>query len=173
MPAMTTTDYIIDSALVLLVLLQIREHTLTTRTLVRPLVILAIAVVNYLHGFPTTGNDLVLVLVFALVGGLIGTASGVTVLMWRNATGDVRFRAGWASASLWVLGMGFRFAFVVWITHSGTSTIARFSVHHAISGSDAWTVALLGMAVFEVVTRTLVMAARRQQVQETGALELA
>ena len=33
---MTTFDYIIDSALVLLVLLQIKERPLTNKTLVRP-----------------------------------------------------------------------------------------------------------------------------------------
>ena len=43
---MTTTDYLIDSVLVLLVLLQIRERTLTTKTLIRPLLIVGIAVAN-------------------------------------------------------------------------------------------------------------------------------
>jgi hypothetical protein len=43
---MTTTDYLIDSALVLLVLLQIKERPLTTKVLISPLVIVAIAVVN-------------------------------------------------------------------------------------------------------------------------------
>ncbi len=42
---MTTTDYLIDGALVLLVLLQIKERPLTDRLLVRPLIIVAIAVV--------------------------------------------------------------------------------------------------------------------------------
>ena len=52
----------------LLVLFQIKERTLTTKALVRPLVILGIAVLNYLHGIPTAGNDLVLVVVLALLG---------------------------------------------------------------------------------------------------------
>jgi hypothetical protein len=33
---MTTTDYLIDSALVLLVLFQIKERPLTTKALIRP-----------------------------------------------------------------------------------------------------------------------------------------
>jgi len=73
---MTTTDYLIDSLLVLLVLMQIRERKLTTRTLIRPLVIVGVAVLNYLHGIPTAGNDLILVGAFALLGALIGVASG-------------------------------------------------------------------------------------------------
>jgi hypothetical protein len=169
---MTTTDYLIDSVLVLLVLLQIKERSLTTKTLVRPLVIVGIAVANYLHGIPTAGNDLVLVAILALVGGAIGLASAETVLMRVGADGDVLARAGWASAFFWVLGMGSRFAFIFWITHSGSSSIAHFSAQHSITGS-AWTVALLAMAVCEVASRSLVMAVRRQRLQGRRSLQLA
>ncbi|HET6867706.1 MAG TPA: hypothetical protein VFH80_17440 [Solirubrobacteraceae bacterium] len=171
---MTTTDYLIDSALVLLVLLQIKERTLTTKDLVRPLVILGIAVVNYLHGIPTAGNDLVLVGVLALLGLSIGVASGQTVRMRLGRDGTVLARARWASAFFWVLGMGSRFAFLVWITHGGASVVGRFSAEHAITSGAAWTAALLAMAVFEVCGRTLVLAARRHQLQQgVPAAELA
>jgi hypothetical protein len=165
MALMSTTDYLIDSALVLLVLLQIREQRLTTRLLVRPLIIVGIAVASYLKGIPTSGNDLVLVAAFALIGTLIGLASGRTVLMRRDTDGGVLARSGWASASFWVLGMGSRFAFVYWLTHSGASSIAQFSAQHSISSGEAWTVGLLAMAVFEVCGRGLVMATRRAQLQ--------
>jgi hypothetical protein len=171
---MTTTEYLIDSALVLLVVLQLKERTLTTQSLVRPLVILAIAVTNYLHGIPTAGNDLVLLGVLALLGLSIGVASGQTVLMRSGRDGGVLARAGWASAFLWVLGMGSRFAFAVWISHGGSSVIGQFSAQHAITSGEAWTAALLAMAVFEVCGRTLVMAARRHQLQQgLPAVELA
>jgi hypothetical protein len=170
---MTTTDYLIDSVLVLLVLLQIREQRLTTRLLIRPLIIVGIAVASYLNGFPTAGNDLVLVAVFALIGGLIGVASGRTVLMRRDADGGILARSGWASAFFWVLGMGSRFAFVYWISHSGASSIAHFSAQHSISSGEAWTVGLLAMAVFEVCGRSLVMAARRSQLQGQRTPEIA
>jgi len=170
---MTTADYLIDSALVLLVLLQVRERELTNRTLVRPLIILAIAVVSYLHGIPTGGNDLVLAGALALLGGLIGIASGLTVIYRRAGDGRVMFRAGWSSAIFWVLGMGSRFAFAYWSTHGGEHSIARFSVHHSISSGEAFTVALLAMAVFEVAGRTLVMAVRRRELQEDAPLQLA
>ncbi|MFZ0384556.1 MAG: hypothetical protein WAL22_02725 [Solirubrobacteraceae bacterium] len=170
---MTTADYLIDSALVLLVLLQVKERELTTRTLVRPLIILAIAVINYLHGIPTSGNDLVLAGALALIGGLIGVASGVTVIFRRTDNGRVMFRAGWASAIFWVLGMGSRFAFAVWSSHGGADSIAHFSAHHSISGGEAWTLALLAMAVFEVLGRTLVMAARRRELAGSRPMQLA
>ena len=68
----------------------------------------------------------------------------------RDRTGQVLARAGWASAFYWVLGMGSRFAFVFWLTHSGASSIAEFSSRHSITSQEAWTVALLAMAVCEV-----------------------
>ena len=157
---MTTTDYLIDSILVLLVLFQIKERTLTNRQLIRPLIILGIAVANYLHGIPTQGNDLVLVGVLAVAGAAIGIASGVTVILHRQADGVVTFRSGWLSGIFWVLGMGSRFAFIYWSTHGGIGTIASFSASHHISGAEAWTTALLAMAVFEVCGRTLTMALR-------------
>jgi hypothetical protein len=169
---MSTTDYIIDSLLVLLVLLQIKERKLTTNTLVRPLVIVGVAVLSYLHGIPTAGNDLVLVAVLALLGALIGIASGRTVRMRLGPNGEVLARSGWASAFFWVLGMGSRFAFIIWITHGGAATIGQFSAQHSITGQEAWTVALLAMAVFEVCGRSLIQAARRHQLQAPGTLEL-
>lgn len=170
---MNTFDYILDSALVLIVVLQLRDRQLTVRQLIRPLVILGIAFASYLHTFPTSGNDLSLTAVFALVGGTIGVLSGVTVLMHRGEDGSVQFRSGPASAVFWVLGMGSRFAFVYWITHSGEATIARFSANHSITGSQAWTVALLMMAAFEVISRTAIMAFRWRQLETVPAVSLA
>jgi hypothetical protein len=63
----------------------------------------AIAVANYLRGIPTAGNDLVLVVVLALVGLLIGVASGQAVIMRRDADGEVLARSGWVSGFFWVL----------------------------------------------------------------------
>jgi hypothetical protein len=170
---MTTTDYILDSALVLLVLLQIKERPLSTKTLLRPLVIVAIAVANYLHGIPTAGNDLVLVAILAIVGGLIGVASGQSMTMRLGPDGEVLARTGWVSGFFWVLGMGSRFAFIYWITHSGAHSIAQFSAQHSITSGEAWTVALLAMAVFEVCGRTAVQTLRRQSLRSSASLELA
>jgi len=170
---MTLADYLIDSALVLLVLLQIKERKLTAKALIRPMVIVAIAVANYLHGIPTAGNDLVLVAVLALLGLLIGVASGQAVMMRRDSDGEVLARAGWASAFFWVLGMGSRFAFLIWINNGGASTIGHFSATHSITSAEAWTVALLAMAVFEVCGRSMIQALRRQHLMGRVAPELA
>lgn len=166
---MTTSDYLMDSALVLLVLLQIKERPLSTKTLIRPLIILGVAVANYFHSIPTAGNDLVLIGGLVAVGASIGAASGVTVKMRPGAHGDALVRTGWLSGFFWVLGMGSRFAFAYWITHTGAASLASFSVAHSITSAQAWTDALLGMAVGEVIARTVVLAARRNQTARQAA----
>ena len=170
---MSITDYLIDSALLLLVLIQLRERELTTRALIRPLIIVAIIVATYLNGIPTAGNDLVLVTVLAMLGLSIGAASGITVLMRRDENGVVVARSGWISGFFWVLGMGSRFAFLLWITHGGAATIGQFSAQNSITSHEAWTVALLAMAVFEVCGRSLVMATRRHRLQTAPVPEFA
>lgn len=170
---MNFTDYLIDSLLVLLVLLQIKQTPLTNRLLIRPLLIVGGAVVGYLHGIPTAGNDLLLVGALGLLGAGIGVASGRATIMRTLQNGTVTVRAGWAAAILWISGMGARFAFIWWISHTGTAPIARFSAAHSITSGQAWTVALLAMAVCEVVGRTLVLATRRQHLQQHPAAALA
>jgi hypothetical protein len=157
---MTPADYAIDWALILVVLIQLRERRLTVTSLIRPFVIAGIAVLIYLRGIPTAGNDLRLLALAAAAGLLIGAASGQTVLM-RTIPGGVLARSGWASATFWILGMGSRFAFLIWISHGGAAPVARFSAEHAITSKEALIVALLAMAASEVSGRALVQALRR------------
>jgi hypothetical protein len=171
---MTTSDYLIDSALVLLVLLQIKERRQTIIQLIRPIVILGIAVASYFHGISTAGNDLVLAGGFLLVGGTIGALSGQTVQMRTDADGGVLSRAGWLSGVFWVLGMGSRMAFLIYISsHAGISWIHTFSAQHSISSTEAWTVGLLAMAVAEVLARTGVVALRAERLSGGHAFQAA
>ena len=173
---MSFTNYLIDSALVLLVLLQIKWRPLTTRSLIRPLVIVGIAVVSYFNTIPTAGNDLVLIAVLAAFGGLIGIGAGQATFVRRRAQdGTVLARAGWLAGFLWVLGMGLRFVFLVWInSHGGATSLGHFSASHSITGASAWTDALLAMAVFEVAGRSALLAMRRTRAQRGSvAAELA
>ncbi len=173
---MSFTNYLIDSALVLLVLLQIKWRPLTTRSLIRPLAIVAVAVVSYFTTIPTAGNDLVLIVVLAAFGGLIGIGAGQATYVRRRAEdGTVLARAGWLAGLFWVLGMGLRFVFLIWInSHTGAASLAQFSASHSITGAAAWTDALLAMAVFEVAGRSALLAVRRNRVQgRPAAAELA
>ena len=170
---MSFTDYILDCSLIALVLLQIRERPLTDKSLLRPLVIVGVAVATYMNGFPTAGNDLVLVGLLAALGSAIGLASGITLWLRPGRDGQVLARAGWAAAFLWVLGMGSRFAFAFWASHGGAASIDSFSEAHSITSGGAWTVALLMMVVFEVCARTLVLWLRRAQMAAAPGLEVA
>ena len=79
--------------------------------------------------------------------------------VWRQDESVVS-RAGVLAAFLWVLGMGARFAFAIWATHSGAAAIERFSVRHDITGANIWQVALVLMAFGEVLSRTGVLQFR-------------
>ncbi len=173
---MSPSTYIIDSALVLLVIIQMKERVLTNRALLRPVIILGVAVASYFSTFPTAGNDLPAILAVSGLGAALGLSSGITVIMRRNSEGLVTARAGLASAAFWVLGMGSRFAFAVWASSaSGGLSVGSFAAQHHITDiPQTITVALLGMAVAEVLGRTAVMVARRGQLREaSGTLALA
>ena len=159
---MTTTDWIIDIALVLIVFRQMREERLTARTVLIPLAIIGWAASTYLHSIPTAGNDLVLIAAFAGVGIAFGLAGGLLTRV-RLAGDHVRIRATLGAAALWVTSMGFRLGFAVWSSHpSGGAHVARFSVEHSITSSQAWVVALILMAFGEVVVRLGTIVIRGQ-----------
>ncbi|BBA99002.1 putative integral membrane protein [Actinacidiphila reveromycinica] len=161
--AMTTTDWIIDIVLVLIVFRQMREERLTARTVLLPLAIIGWAAVNYLHPVPTAGNDLLLAGLFAAAGVVFGLFGGLLTRV-RLADGQVRVRASVGAAALWVASMGFRLGFAVWSSHaSGAAHVAHFSSAHDITSAQAWVVALILMAFGEVVVRlgTIVLRGQR------------
>ena len=159
---MTTTDWIIDIVLVLLVLRQIREERLTLRFIAIPLGIVAYTAHSYLHSIPTAGHDLALVIGAVLAGVTLGVIGGLVTRV-RAADGTAYVRAGWAAASLWVASMGARLAFIIYITHSaGEAWLTRVSISHDITSADVWQTALVLLALSEVVTRvgTIVIRGR-------------
>ena len=97
--------------------------------------------------------------VLVAAGLTLGTLSGITTSVWRH--GSVVSRAGLAAAFLWVLGMAARFAFAVWVTHSGAAAVGRFSFRNDITGAHIWQFALVLMAYAEVLSRIGVLQVRR------------
>src|SRR4051794_32369612 len=115
--------------------------------MVLPVAVVVWAGFHYLTGFPTDGNDLWLIALLTLIGLALGLASAATTFMWRDETGQVLGRAGVWACVTWVTGMGFRFTFALYATSkAGDRGIGTFSRHHGISGSQAWTTALVLMA---------------------------
>ncbi|MFI8931489.1 hypothetical protein ACIG3E_27920 [Streptomyces sp. NPDC053474] len=150
---MTTTEWITDIALVLVVFRQLREDRLDLKTFLVPLGIVAFVAYSYLDSLPTAGHDLVLIAALMGVGAALGVAGGVYTRI-RTLDGHVLIKAGAVSAILWVAGMGARMGFQMWVEHGGgADDVARFSLAHHITGEQAWVTAFVLMALTEVVTR--------------------
>ena len=157
---MTTTDWIIDIVLILIVLRQLREEKFTARVVIIPAVIVAYVAHSYLHSFPTGGNDLLLVGLATGLGAALGVAGGLLTRV-RSADGNAFIKAGPAAAGIWIASMTARLGFIIWITHSsGAASIARFSEAHHITSADSWQTALVLLALSEVAIRIAIITAR-------------
>ena len=86
--------------------------------------------------------------------------SGLTTRVRADGGRYPLIKAGWVAAGTWVASMGFRFAFALWAAHGGGATIARFSADHGIDSAEAWTAALVLMALGEVFVRTVLLVVR-------------
>lgn len=161
---MTTTDWIIDLALIGVVFLQIRDRRLSRPLLLLPVGLCAWAAAAYLRGFPTAGNDLPLIALGLGLGVALGVLAGAFTRVTAGPDGHPMSKAGVAAAIFWVLGVGTRFAFQIYATHGGAGSIARFSASHSITSSEAWTAALVLMAIGEALLRTGVVAYRGYRV---------
>ena len=156
---MTTTDYLISAALILVVVRQIRGKRLAGASLYVPLALVGYAAVKYLHGIPTAGNDLELVALCLAAGLGLGVLCGFFTLVYPDASGVAYARATGIAAALWVAGVSGRLAFGYYAEHGGGPTIARFSHAHALT-PQAWPTALILMALAEVVSRSVVLIVR-------------
>jgi hypothetical protein len=157
---MTSTDWIIDIALLLIVLRQLREARLTAKTVILPAALVAYAASHYLHNIPTAGNDVVLIAAFTAVGAVFGLFGGLLTKV-RASEGNAYVKASAGAAALWVTSMGFRLGFAVWSSHaSGLASLTRFSAAHDITSGEAWTAALILMAFGEVAVRLGIIVLR-------------
>ncbi|KIF04013.1 membrane protein [Streptomyces sp. RSD-27] len=167
---MTATEWITDTALVLIVFRQLREGRLDRRTFLLPLAIVAFVGYSYLDSVPTAGNDLVLIGVLTAVGAALGIAGGICTRI-RALDGDLLIKAGAVSAVLWIAGMGARMGFQAWVEHGGgADDVARFSLAHHITGQQAWVAAFVLMALTEVVTRVATIYVRSRAVRTARPL---
>ncbi|MFF2524805.1 hypothetical protein [Streptomyces liangshanensis] len=161
---MTTTEWITDIALLLVVFRQLREDKLDRKTFLIPLGIVAYVAYSYLDSVPTGGNDLILIGTLVAVGAALGIAGGVYTRL-RTVGEHLLIKAGAVSAILWVLGMGARMGFQLWTQYGGGADhVARFSVAHDITSDQAWVAAFVLMAVTEVVTRVATIFVRSRMV---------
>ncbi|WP_069884302.1 hypothetical protein [Streptomyces luteocolor] len=164
---MTATEWITDIALILIVFRQLREDRLDHKTFLLPLGIVAFVAYSYLDSVPTAGNDLVLIAALMAVGAALGIAGGIYTRI-RALDGHLLIKAGAASAILWVVGMGARMGFQMWVEHGGgADDVARFSLAHHITSQQAWVSAFVLMALTEVVTRVATIFVRSRALKAT------
>ena len=164
----TTSAYIINAILVLLVVRQIREHRLDLRSLAVPVLAVGAAAVLFLRSVPVGGNDFPLELICVSAGAVMGGLAGLATYLRRGGDGRVLGRAGWLAAGLWITGVGARMAFVFAATHGAGPSIGRFSVAHQITGAQAWAAALVMMALADVLTRLVVLFVRGRRMTAGG-----
>jgi hypothetical protein len=155
---MTTSEYLLNAAFVLLVLRQARERELDRRSVIVPLVLMFVVGTQYLHTLPTAGNDLALIVGLAAAGLTLGVLGGFATQV-RAGNGVALARVGWIAGGLLVAGIGSRMAFAFAVDHGLEPTVRSFSIAHQI-GAGAWPVALVLMALIEVGARIAVVQAR-------------
>ena len=156
---MTTSEYLLNAAFVLLVLRQAKERELDRRSVIIPLVLMFLVGSQYLHSLPTAGNDLVLIVGLAAVGLTLGLLGGIATQLRAGGNGVALARVGWIAGGLLVLGIGARMAFAFAVDHGFEPALRSFSIAHQI-GKAAWPVALVLMALIEVGTRIAVVQGR-------------
>ena len=110
---MTIFDYLLNIALVSLVVLQMRGRRLDRRGLLLPLGLVAWAASHYLHGIPTAGHDRLLVAIGVTAGLILGAGSARLTRLDVDRDGVAVARATMAAAALWVLGIGARMGFAL------------------------------------------------------------
>jgi len=158
----STTDYIVDILLILVIFRHVRPSGLTPRSALLPIAIMGWAGIHYLHGFKLGGDDVLLIAALTMIGIALGCASGLTTRVWESTPGQVLASVGASAIVFWVVGMGFRFAFALYANSAaGEAAIGRFSARHSITSSQAWITALVLMAFGEVLARVAIMQYRR------------
>jgi hypothetical protein len=162
--------YLINAILVLMVIRQIREHSLDLRALAVPVLAVGAAAVMFLHSVPAGGNDVALELLGVTAGAAMGAIGGLATRLRRGADGRPTGRAGVLAAGMWVAGVGARMAFAFAATHGAGPAIGRFSIAHHITGSGAWVAALVMMALADVLTRLAVVYLRGRRLAAAPAL---
>jgi hypothetical protein len=165
------TIYLISALLILLVVGQIREHQLDLWALAVPVLAVAAAAVMFLHSVPGGGSDITLDLACVSAGAAMGAIGGLATRLRPGAGGRPLGRAGVLAAGMWIAGVGARMVFYFAATHGAGPAIAAFSIAHHITGSAAWTAALVMMALADVLTRLAVawMRGRRLTAQAAPA----
>ena len=165
---MSRIDWLLPLLLVQSVVRQLHGKRLSAFALAWPVVLVAWAGATYIRGFPPSTADLTLVVGSGVLGLLLGLSAALTSVVSRGSGGEVMVRATRWTVLFWTLGSIGRLVFALYATHGGGPAIARFSAgHHLTLG--AWTSALTGMALAEVIGRTVLLLLLKARTARPGS----
>jgi hypothetical protein len=164
---MTTTDYLINAAFVLVVLRQAQERKLELRYYLLPLAIVSWVASQYIHTLPSGSGDIYLIGGLVTVGLVSGTVAGFATHMRADRDGIGYARVGWLAGFLLIAGISARMLFVWYVNSGGEAAVRSFSIAHHIS-SAAWPVALVMMGLCEVAARIVVVYLRSRTLTPSG-----
>jgi hypothetical protein len=151
---------LIAAVFAVVVLTRLGRHRYTRRQRVLTLAVVALLLVKYVRGMPTTGNDLALELGCVAVGALFGVGMLAATSVDRDATNDqVWVRAGLAYLVLWVVMLGSRIVFAYSATGWARSDIGHFFATNHLS-SAAVTPAFVLMTIGSLAVVTIGTAIR-------------
>ena len=123
----------------------------------------------FLHAVPSAGSDIALDLLCASAGAAMGAIGGLATRLRPGPGGRPLGRAGVLAVSMWIAGVGARMVFYFAATHGAGPAIAAFSIAHHITGSAAWTAALVMMALADVTARLVTVWMRGRGLTATAA----
>lgn len=167
---MTTAQYLLNIGLLAFVLLSnLGTRQLTWRRLAMPLILVAVAAALFLRDLPLLGNDGVLEIIGAAAGVALGVVAGLLVRVRYDGTRSLVMSAGIGYAVLWLVVIVGRCLFAFGADHWFGDSIARFSMHHLITGAAAWTAAFVLMALAMVVSRVATTAVKAYRVSQSAA----
>ena len=138
------------------------RRAITTRRLVRPLMIAAGVGSLYLTAFATSGAGLAVELAGAGTGILLGLlAGGLMRVEHDGQTGETFSRAGVGYAVIWAAAAAGRLAFIYGSQHWFSGSLDAWMIAHHVT-VDALTNGLILVALAMATTRTLSLVARSQ-----------
>ncbi len=163
---MTLVQWIIDISLVFIVIRQIQTTKIDWLFIAVPAAIVALTSWYYIEGFEITGANLTVLSICAAIGIITGVAGGLVTKVWYEG-GESYAKAGLAAASIWVVSMGARLAFIIWATHGGEQALTNFSIDHGITSASVYQTSLVVLALLEVVLRFAIILYRGWKLKTT------
>lgn len=156
---MNFEEWIISLLLVAVVLRQIRGKRLTVFSLTWPIILILYAFFSYFTTIPSYKSDWILVLALMFIGLLLGLGCGISTQVYiQNNT--IKAKANFLAATLWIVGMASRIIFSIYVSQGGAKHIENISSKLHLHSYNTWAVALIFMALLEVLSRSFILYIR-------------